>query len=77
MRASEDGQRPLGGSVRSLVLRAWLEQGTGRRIRIRVVEIAPGLSERPVSITASIDEACQAVRRWLESQAREVSGTEQ
>jgi len=40
------------------------------------VEIDPGLSERPVVITASIDEACQAVRRWLESQAREASGTE-
>lgn len=76
MRASEDGQRPLSGSVRSLVLRAWLEQGAGQRLRVRAVEIDPGLSERPVVITASIDEACQAVRRWLESQAREASGTE-
>jgi hypothetical protein len=77
MRASEDGQRPLSGTVRSLILRAWLEQGTGQRIRVRVVEIDPGPSERAVIITASIDDACHTVRRWLEAQARDTTDTGQ
>jgi hypothetical protein len=62
----EDGQHPVHGNVRSLVLRAWLEQHVSPCLRIRMVEIDPGLSERPVIVTASVDDACQAVRRWLE-----------
>ena len=54
------------GDVRSLVLRAWLEYGIPPRLRARVVEIGPGPAERPVLVTASLDEACRAVRRWLE-----------
>lgn len=63
----EDGQHPVNGNVRSLVLRAWLEPHVSRPLRIRIVEIDPGLSERPVVVTASVDDACRAVRRWLEA----------
>jgi hypothetical protein len=31
------------------------------------VEITPGRSERPVIVTTSVDEACRAVRSWLET----------
>jgi hypothetical protein len=55
------------GDVRSLVLRAWLEDGIPPRIRVRVVEIGPGPGERPMVVTASVDEACRAVRNWLEN----------
>jgi hypothetical protein len=55
-----------GGEVRSLVLRAWLEPGVPH-LRARIVEIAPGCGERPVVVTTSVDEACRAVRNWLET----------
>jgi hypothetical protein len=56
-----------GGYVRSLVLRAWLEPGTHPSLRVRVVEIDAGRHEQPVVVTASIDQTCQTVRRWLET----------
>src|SRR5689334_20265858 len=56
-----------GGYVRSLMLRAWLEVDARPSLRVRVVEIDPAHNEQPVVVTTSIDEACQAVRRWLEA----------
>jgi hypothetical protein len=53
------------GEVRSLVLRAWRESGVPH-LRVRVVEIATGRAERTVVVTPSVDEACRAVRHWLE-----------
>lgn len=50
------------------MLRAWLEPGADSRLRVRIVEIVWGLGERPVLGTASVEEACQAVRRWLDAQ---------
>ena len=54
------------GNVRSLVLRAWLESAAPH-LRVRIVEIPPGRTERPVAVTTSADEACRAVRSWLEA----------
>jgi hypothetical protein len=54
------------GNVRSLVLRAWLEP-EAPHLRVRIVEIPPDRAERPVAVTTSADEACRAVRRWLEA----------
>jgi len=65
MSPSTTGGAPGSGPVRSLVLRAWLEPDVPR-LRARVIEIAPGHAERPVVATTSIDEACRAVRSWLE-----------
>lgn len=59
------GAAPVSGNTRSLVLRVWLEPDPPH-LRARVVEIAPGLVERSVVVTTSIDEVCQAVRNWLE-----------
>jgi hypothetical protein len=53
--------------MRSLVLRAWFEPGPPPHVRTRIVEIALGRGDRPVLATASIDEACAAVRNWLET----------
>lgn len=61
------GTGPGSGDMRSLMLRAWLEPGVPPRLRARVVEIAPGRAERSVVVTASVDEACAAVRIWLET----------
>jgi hypothetical protein len=55
------------GEVRSLVVRAWVEPGASPVLRARVVEIAAGRAERPVLVTTSVDEACHAVRIWLET----------
>ena len=62
---------PGSGDMRSLVLRAWLEPGVPPQLRARVVDITPGRGERPIAVTTSVDEACRAVRNWLETlQAR-------
>jgi hypothetical protein len=58
---------PRSGEMRSLVLRAWLEPGPPPHLRTRIVEIALGRSDRPVLATTSIEEACAAVRNWLET----------
>ena len=58
---------PGSGDMRSLVLRAWLEPGVLPHLRVRIVEIAPGRGERPIVATTSVDEACRAVRSWLEA----------
>jgi hypothetical protein len=55
-------------TMRSLVLRAWLEPGVPH-LRVRIVEIPPDRDERPVAVTTSADEACNVVRRWLEALA--------
>jgi hypothetical protein len=42
------------------------------------VEIDHGPGERPVVVTPSVDDACQAVRHWLEAlQAYDLGGREQ
>jgi hypothetical protein len=61
------GAAPGSGDMRSLVLRAWLEPGIPPHLRARVVEITPGRGERLVIVTTSVDEACRAVRGWLET----------
>jgi hypothetical protein len=53
--------------MRSLVLRAWLEPGPPPYLRARIVEIALGRGDRSVLVTTSIDEACAAIRNWLEA----------
>ena len=53
--------------MRSLVVRAWVEPGASPALRARVVEIAAGRGERPVLVTTSVDDACHAVRIWLEA----------
>ena len=58
---------PGTGDMRSLVLRGWLESGAPPRLRVRLVEIAPGRNERTIIVTSSVDEACRAVRTWLET----------
>jgi len=55
-----------GGDVRSLVLRAWLEPEVPR-LRTRIVQIVSDRGERPEIVTTSVDEACRAVRNWLET----------
>ncbi|MDX6392226.1 MAG: hypothetical protein QOJ73_3289 [Streptosporangiaceae bacterium] len=54
-------------NARSLVLRAWLEPDARPFLRVRVIELEPGDGERSVIVTASVDEACGAVRSWLDA----------
>ena len=70
--AGPEGSRPS-GNVRSLVLRAWLEPGAPH-LRVRIVETPPGRAERSVAVTTSADEACHAVRRWLEARGSNGNG---
>ena len=35
--------------------------------RVRIVEIAWSCGEQPVIVTTSVDQACRAVRNWLET----------
>lgn len=65
-RTDADAMRTNAGDVKSLVLRAWLEAGSCPSLRIRVVEVDLRHDDRSVIVTASVDEACQSVRDWLE-----------
>ena len=62
-----DPATPGTGKMRSLVLRAWLESRVPPRLRVRVIEITPGRTERSMVVTSSVDEACRVVRSWLET----------
>jgi hypothetical protein len=62
-----DPATPGTGKIRSLVLRAWLESRVPPGLRVRVIEITPGRTERSMVVTSSVDEACQVVRSWLET----------
>jgi hypothetical protein len=58
------------GGMRVLVLRAWVEPpapGLPPRLRARLLELRPGRDPRSLLTTTSVEEACQAVRGWLES----------
>jgi hypothetical protein len=67
MNPAAPGSTSWSGYVRSLVLRAWLEPGVPPHLRVRVVEIGIGQGERPMVVTTSVDQACRAVRNWLEA----------
>ncbi len=58
---------PGTGDMRTLVLRGWLECGAPPGLRVRLVEITPGRGELSIIVTSSVDEACRAVRSWLET----------
>ncbi len=49
-----------------LILRAWVEQHSTERLRVRITEVTSD-QETPVVRTVSIEGACQAVRNWLET----------
>ena len=51
-----------------LIVRAWIE-GEPASLRARLTRVVEG-RERPVITTASVDEACEVVRRWLLEVAR-------
>ncbi len=61
----------------AVVLRAWVEParpGVPPRLRARLLEVRPGREPRSLLTTASVEEACQAVRVWLESLSGQVGG---
>ena len=64
----------LSSEIRALVVRAWLEQTGTPRIRVRIAELIPGREPEPVLVTVSVEEACQAVRGWLEALPRRGAG---
>ncbi|MHC5258249.1 hypothetical protein ACYSUO_10205 [Streptomyces sp. UC4497] len=53
------------GRINVLILRAWREGGQASGLRVRIVEVS-GQGETPVATAASADEACEAVRAWLD-----------
>jgi hypothetical protein len=66
MISGENGRHSVRGSMRSLVLRGWLEPDANPALRIRIVEVDRNSTERPLTVTSSVDDACKAVRDWLE-----------
>ena len=51
----------------SMILRAWIEQGHQRRLRVRIIRMSGEAGSRPVTSAAkTVDEACEVVRAWLE-----------
>lgn len=55
------------GPLGIAVLRAWLETGTEPRLRVRITETTDPVDDQPTAtVVASADEACVAIRRWLD-----------
>lgn len=50
-----------------MILRAWIEPGHQRRLRVRIIRMGSEADSPPVTSAATtVDEACAAVRAWLE-----------
>jgi hypothetical protein len=49
-----------------LILRAWIEERSTQRLRLRITEVVSG-HESTVTATVTVEDACQAVRDWLEA----------
>ncbi len=55
-----------------LVLRAWLEGDPPTELRARLTTTAgTAEAERSLAVAASVDEVCDAVRKWLSAFAAE------
>ncbi|MET0414743.1 MAG: hypothetical protein ABW022_01815 [Actinoplanes sp.] len=52
-----------------LILRAWVEEDSAERLRVRITDATSGLEIR-VTTTTAVDGACEAVRAWLETVQR-------
>jgi len=49
-----------------MILRAWIEPGHERRLRVRIIRMGEGHAPPVVSAAATPDDVCTAVRLWLE-----------
>ena len=70
MRTIESGSDDL------MILRAWVEPHHRLSLRVRIVQMSMGEAGQPVtSAAATVEDACSAVRNWLEQLlAREKTG---
>lgn len=58
-----------------LVIRAWID-GEPPSLRLRITRTADvAARDEESTVTASVDEACTVVRRWLEEFAPAVTGS--
>lgn len=58
-----------------LVIRAWIN-GQPPSLRLRITRTADlAARDEESTVTASVDEACAVVRRWLEEFAHAVTGS--
>jgi hypothetical protein len=55
----------MAAALQILVLRAWVEDATQPRLRVRLVEVTPGQPDHSILTTTSVEDACMAVRNWL------------
>jgi hypothetical protein len=64
------------GSDDLMILRAWVEPHHGLSLRVRIVQMSMDDTGPPVtSAAATVEDACSAVRSWLEQLlARQESG---
>jgi hypothetical protein len=50
-----------------MILRAWVEPGHSHPLRVRIMRTGAGEATPPAaSMAATVDDACRAVRSWLE-----------
>ncbi|GAA1032444.1 hypothetical protein GCM10009557_30970 [Virgisporangium ochraceum] len=47
-----------------LILRAWVEENSTERLRVRITQTTKGRESR-VAGAGTVEDACQAVRNWL------------
>jgi hypothetical protein len=49
-----------------MILRAWIEPGHERCLRVRIIRVGKGHAPPIASAAATPDDVCAAVRLWLE-----------
>ena len=49
-----------------MILRAWIEPGHERRLRVRIIRVGEDQASPVASAAATPDDVCTAVRSWLE-----------
>jgi hypothetical protein len=50
-----------------MILRAWVEEGSQQRLRVRMTRVTHDCGSEPATtVAATIDYVCALVRAWLE-----------
>ena len=58
-----------------MILRAWVEEGTGRSLRVRITRVSDNRPDQPeTTVLATVDAVSVLVRAWLEMMLQDVAG---
>ncbi|PPK67159.1 hypothetical protein V5P93_003496 [Actinokineospora auranticolor] len=61
----------VGDRAATLILRAWVEPTAAPGLRVRIIPLTDAGPDNPL-VVSTVDEACAAVRGWLDGLTRTV-----